>query len=147
MKLRSSTPSHDMAVEPKATQPPQPRSTTPLLDSAVELKPARPPPTNPYRTPTHSTSSPRGDTTSPNLLLITGVDDDDHCPTPPPAPDEGTARGSGGKILIFSNPPPLTILSVANCSSMFQYDILKVSLKKIDQNLPIECVKDGISPR
>ena len=92
MKTRLSTPSHNTAVEPKAIQPPQSRSTTPLLDLVVELKPARPPPTNPYHTPARSTPPLRGDTTSPTLLLVTGVDDDDHHPPPPPAPDKGTAK-------------------------------------------------------
>ena len=92
MKTRSSTPSHNTASEPKANQPPQSRSNTPSLVSAAELKLARPPSTNPYRTPTRSTSPPRGDTTSPTLLLVTAIDDDDHRPPPPPAPDEGTAK-------------------------------------------------------
>ncbi len=94
MKTHSSTPSHDMAAEPKATQPPQSHFNTPSLDWMAAQTPARPPPTNPYRTPTRSTSPPRGDTTSPMLLLVMGVDDDNHRPTPPEAPEEGTAKRS-----------------------------------------------------
>ena len=92
MKTRSFTPSHDTAADKPANPTPQPRSTTPSLDSAAGRKQARPPPVNPYRTPTRSTSPPRGDSTSPTLLSDTGVDDDDHRPPPPPAPDEGTAK-------------------------------------------------------
>jgi hypothetical protein len=92
MKTRSSTPSHDTAAEPKASQPPQSRSNTPSLVLAAERNPARPPPKNPYRTPIRSTSPPRGDSTSPTLLSGTGVEVDDHRPPPPPAPDEGTSK-------------------------------------------------------
>ena len=114
MKTRSSTPSHDLAAEADATPTPQPCFTTPSLESAAGRKQARPPPTNPYRTPTRFTSenaqnrstseiartrsttsetarnaSPtHGDTTSPSLLSDKGVDDVDHSPPPPPAPDE-----------------------------------------------------------
>ena len=94
MKTRSSTPSHDTVVATKVNPPPQPHSTTPLLDSAAGLKQAQPPPTNPYRTPTGSTSRPQGDSTSPMLLSVTGVDDNDHRPPPPPAPDEGMEKRS-----------------------------------------------------
>ena len=96
--MRSSTPSHDMAAEPKATQPPKSCSTTPSLDSAAELKPARPPPVNPYRTPTRSTSPPRGDTTSPTILSLTELDDNDHRP-PPPA---GTGRRHNDTNISFA---------------------------------------------
>jgi hypothetical protein len=58
MKTRLSTPLHDTAAATKANPPPQPRSTTQLLDSTARLKQAQPPPTNPYRTPTRSTSPP-----------------------------------------------------------------------------------------
>ena len=92
MKTRSSTPSHDTAVDKTATPTTQPRSTTPSLDSAAGQKQARPPPANPYRTPNRSTSPPRGDSTSPTLLSDTGVEVDDHRPPPPPAPDEGTSK-------------------------------------------------------
>jgi hypothetical protein len=92
MKTCPFTPSHDMAADKTANPTPQPRSTTPSLDLAAGRKQAHPPPANPYRTPTRSTSPPRGDSTSPTLLSDTGVDDDDHRPPPPPAPDEGTAK-------------------------------------------------------
>ena len=92
MKTRSSTPLRNTTVDKTATPTPQPRSTTPSLDSAAGRKQAHPPPANPYPTPNHSTSPPRGDSTSLTLLSDTGVDDDDHHLPPPPAPDEGTSK-------------------------------------------------------
>ncbi len=49
-------------------------------------------------------------------------------------------RGSGGKNVIFQM-APIPFLSVLISSTRCQYDVLKVSLKKIDQNLPIGCIK------
>jgi hypothetical protein len=92
MKTRSSTPLCDTAADKTATPTPQPHSTTPSLDSAAGRKQTHLPLANPYRTPNHSTSPPQGDSTSPTLLLDTGVDDDDHRPPPPPVPDEGTSN-------------------------------------------------------
>ncbi len=43
---------------------------------------------------------------------------------------QALARGPSGKNVIFSNTTQ-TLLSVLNCSTMYQYDILKVSFKKI----------------
>ena len=42
---------------------------------------------------------------------------------------------------------PIPLLSVLIYSNKSQYVILKVSLKKIEQNLPIGCVKHGIVSR
>jgi hypothetical protein len=49
-------------------------------------------------------------------------------------------RGSGGKNVIFSNGPNSTSECLI-CSTRCQYDVLKVSLKKNDQNLPVGCIK------
>jgi hypothetical protein len=50
-------------------------------------------------------------------------------------------RGSGPEKCIFFKCPPKSFLSVPIYSIRCEYDILKVLLKKIDQNLPIGCVK------
>jgi hypothetical protein len=51
MKMRLSTPSQDMATEPKAATKQPTRSNTPSLDSAAGPTVARTKPTNPYLTP------------------------------------------------------------------------------------------------
>ena len=49
----------------------------------------------------------------------------------------------GGPVekMWFFQIPPRPHLSVLNCSTMYQYDILKVWLEKIDQNPPVICPK------
>ncbi len=49
-------------------------------------------------------------------------------------------RGSGAKYVIFYM-APIPLLSVLIYSKRSQYVILKVSLKKIEQNLPVGCIK------
>ncbi len=55
----------------------------------------------------------------------------------------------GGPVekMWFFQMAPIPLLSVLIWSTRCQYYILKVSLKKIDQNLPIGCVKHWIFPR
>jgi hypothetical protein len=55
--------------------------------------------------------------------------------------------GPAQKNAFFSNAPPKSFLSVPIYSIRCEYDILKVSLKKIDQNLPVGCVKHWNVPR
>jgi hypothetical protein len=57
-------------------------------------------------------------------------------------------RGSGGKNVIFSITPQTTFLSVLNCSTMCQYDILKVSFKILSGRGPsgvskLTCLRFG----
>jgi hypothetical protein len=52
-------------------------------------------------------------------------------------------RGSGGNNVIFQV-ATILLLSVLIYSNRCQYAILKVSLNKIEYNLPVECVKHRI---
>ncbi len=46
----------------------------------------------------------------------------------------------------FFQMAPIPRLSIQSCSIRCQYDILKVSLKKKDQNLPVGCTEHGNFP-
>ncbi len=48
--------------------------------------------------------------------------------------------GPVGKMWFFQM-APITLLSVQSCSTRCQYNILKVSFKKIEQNLPVGCTE------